>query len=559
MDMELQQNREQNGLIQREWDELAFDGKYLFRIEDNELLLAENGQVKGRVVATLTEENCRETFEELTRKFKEAQLQFSHIQDEWQKQEDKTRVSATVKRFHNFFSKLNGLGNFSLILKPLKAMEEELKSVLATNYDVRLAIVRKAEAMKDASEIKAEDWNSLLEEWKHAPFIEKEENDLLWMKFDTARNSFYEKKQELIEDHNRELMQNLDWKMEVCEQAESWANSENWKEGTEAFKVLFERWKDIGHVPSIEKNDALWDRFRAAKDAFFNRKAAHFEKIKVEQEENYQLKLKLVAEAEGIKDATTWKATSEHFSQLMNHWKSIGKVPFEKAEELWQRLQAARDCFYNARRQSMNEIKERLDENLSIKEGLADRAQKIKDSTDWEDATKEMNQLMADWKKAGAVPKEHSDEVWGRFLASRKHFFARKDADREKRKAIFFKKLNGRLEQTRQFLAKLRSEHEEDQLNLDDFQQSLKNTTGTTARDHELRTHLSGLIDNLKKRMPSREEKINEVEKQLESLKQTLHQSEQHHADESRAQGIEKEISGQENDPPPQENKEERQ
>jgi hypothetical protein len=446
---------------------------------------------------------------------------------------------------------VNGIGNFVPIWEELGQMEKTLKSALAANYETRLSLVRKAEEMKDAAAIKTEDWNLLLEEWKLAPFIEKEENDQLWMRFETARNTFYENKQGLIEERNKELMQNLDWKMEVCEQAETWAHSENWHEGTEAFKGLFERWKEIGHVPSIEKNDELWERFRAAKDTFFNRKSAHFEQIKIEQEANYESKLKLVEEAEAIKDHTNWKATSEAFNQIMANWKEIGKVPFEKSEKLWLRLQAARDCFYNARRQSMNEIKERLEENKAIKETLAARAQALKDSNDWEIATKEMNRLMADWKATGAVPKESSEELWNRFLSARKHFFARKDADREKRKADFYKKLNGRIEQTHQFLAKLRAEHKEEQLNLEDFQQSLEETTGKTSKDNELRAHLSGLIENLNKRMPSRIEKIKEVEQQLASLKQSLQKLEQESSEKYRLREItRKNKSKEEHDEP---------
>lgn len=520
--MEELQNKEQGIFLQDYWQELSFEGKDYFRLEpEGTLIRSSSGKhEKDRVIAVLTNENCKETIDELKQKFDDAQQQFYQLKKDWEQEEDKIRLLSAVRRYHQYLARLDGIGNFAPILQELRQMEIQLQEILAKNLAIREAIIQKAEEMKKATEIRTEDWNTLLEEWRHAPFIEKEENDRLWQQFEKARNVFYENKQERIEERNKELMQNLDWKMEVCEEAETWQNSNKWQEGTEAFKGLFERWKDIGHVPSIEKNDELWERFRRAKDNFFQRKSAHYEEIKKEQEANYEEKLKLVEEAEQLKEQRTWKITSAAFNLLMVKWKTIGKVPYEKSEEIWSRLQAARDFFYNARRESMKEIREKLEENLSIKEELAHQAQTLKDSTNWEEVTRELNHLMTIWKKTGAVPREKSDEVWEKFLSARKHFFARKDADREKRRNNFYQKLNGRIEQTIQFLKKLRAEHEEDILNLEDFKHSLKETTGTTTRDEELRAHLNGLIEGLNKSMPSREVKIKEVEHQLESLKE---------------------------------------
>ena len=520
--MDAQNNMEQEQItpsVKEQWQALAIDGKELYQLTDNDVLVLKTpGNGKEREIARLSADAFSDTIRELTVKFEDAKNQLDTLKTDWQQQADKLHLAAVLGRYRHFVNHVQALGDMDQIDSDLRKMEQEVQAIYDAHYTVKLAITEKAEGMRQAEGIRKEDWDMLLDEWKHAPIIEKEKNDALWHRIEQARNDYYENKQELLADKSKELMQNLDWKMEVCEQAESWAGSDKWHEATEAFKGLFERWKDIGHVPSIEKNDELWARFQTARDTFFGRKSAHFDQIKQEQEDNLTQKTKLVEEAESLKNQTNWKETAAAFDELMTRWKQIGKVPYEKADEIWQRLQAARDCFYNARRENRKEIEAKQAENLTLKEELAAKAQALKGSSNWESATNEMNQLMADWKKTGPVPREKSEEVWMEFLSARKHFFARKDAAREARRAKFTENLNNRIHQTRQFLHKLKEEQAEDTLDLEDFKKSLLNTDGQTAKDLELRQHLTGLIADLEKRMPSRADKINDVEQQLTAL-----------------------------------------
>lgn len=517
--MEIEQHQEEFEDIKTAWSHLTFEGKEHFRVNDkNELLLIAPQHPTGRKLATFQKENFKTVFDELKRHFTDVQNQFNALKEKWEQQEDKLSLLSQVKHFENYVSTVNAVGDFSSIWQELAPMQQALKAQLSANYETRMAIVQKAEELKHHTEIHTEEWNVLLDQWKSAPYIEKTESDQLWQRFDKARNAFFENKKIFAEERNKELMQNLDLKLEICEQAEKWAQSEKWHEASETFKSLFEKWKSIGHVPSVAKNDELWERFRTAKANFFERRTHHFEEINKEQEENYQLKSKLVEEAEILMQQTSWKETSLAMDALMEKWKNIGKVPFEKSEELWQRLQSARNNFYNARRENRNEINKVLEANLAIKENLIKQAESLKQSTDWAKVTNELNYLLAEWKKTGAVPKEKREDVWNRFLAARKYFFNRKDADREKRKATYSKRINGRLEQTQQFLAKIRAAYEEDKFNLEDFQKSLDSTTGDSVKDVELRAHLEGLISDLKRRLPSKEQKIKDVEAQLSKL-----------------------------------------
>lgn len=285
-------------------------------------------------------------------------------------------------------------------------------------------------------------------------------------------------------------------------------------------KEMMDKWKTIGRVASAEKNEELWTRFITARNIFFDRKKQHFEYIQQEQEGNLGLKLALVEQAEALSENTEWKETTTRLATIMDEWKTIGKVPFEKADELWNRLQTARDKFFSAKRQSAEEFKVNLEDNYAQKLVLLNRAEQLKNSDSWKEVTEEMNDLMQEWKKIGHIPREYGDEIWERFIAARHHFFNRKDADRDKRKARFQNQLDSRFQQTRQFLDKIKSELDEEENKLADFRESLNNTTGTGSKEEELRKHLENLIHQIEKKLPARREKIDEVSRQYEELLQ---------------------------------------
>ncbi|MGC4058294.1 MAG: DUF349 domain-containing protein [Chitinophagaceae bacterium] len=119
--------------------------------------------------------------------------------------------------------------------------------------------------------------------------MDKKRNDALWDKLEKIKEHFFEEKRQHQEDISKEMLQNLDLKMELVDKAEALADSENWKETTEIFKQLMEDWKKTGRtIP--DKNEALWQRFIAAKNNFYDRKKIHTDQIKVEQEANYAIK-----------------------------------------------------------------------------------------------------------------------------------------------------------------------------------------------------------------------------------------------------------------------------
>lgn len=503
------------------WNELNFAGKEFCTLnEGNELMLNATQYSPERKLAVLQPENFEAVLAALTEKFAEISGKIEELEREWLEQEEKVKIAGKVYRIKDYLHRANALGDYAPLYEELIRKERELQQLYDANYAEKLKLVEKAEAHSHTEEWKAatEAFRLIIEAWKESPPIDRRRNEELWSRIEQARNHFYERKRQHQEEVGQDMMQNLDRKLELCEKSESLASSDNWKKTPEIYKVLIEEWKTIGKVASADKNEELWQRFITAQNVFFDRKKRHFEHIQREQEANHALKLAVIEKAEAICTLTDWKAVTIQMSQLMEEWKSIGRVPLSQADALWSRFQQARDTFFNAKRQNTEEIKVNLEDNYAQKTVLLQRAEALKTSTDWRETSDEMNELMAEWKKVGRVSRVHEDRLWERFLAARKYFFERKDADRDKRKARFHSQLDNRWQQTKQFLHKIKAELEEEEEKLVDFKESLSQTTGSSAKEIELRQHLENLIRQIEIKIPERKEKIEEVAQQFTEL-----------------------------------------
>ena len=158
-----------------------------------------------------------------------------------------------------------------------------------------------------------------------------------------------------------ELDHNLQLKNELCEAAEALVNSEEWKKATDELIALQNRWKEIGAV-SRRHSDAVWKRFRAACDRFFERKSTHFASVDGEHETNLQKKLALLAEMEA---ADVTKGGYEVIRDFQRRWGEIGFVPIKQKDAIQKRYKAVVDNLFDTLRgterdRSMNRFRERI-------------------------------------------------------------------------------------------------------------------------------------------------------------------------------------------------------
>lgn len=501
------------------WDNLNFEGKEYTELKpDGHLVLKATPFSPERPLQMIDAGNAGAITHALTERYNEVTAKVHDLATEWEAAEDKTRLGSKVSRVRDYLLAANAIGDFAPLYQQVALWDNTLQQDADKAYADRLALVEKAEQLSSGEPTKevTQELRDISDQWKSLGYLDKERADALWTRLETAKNGFFERKRERHEAEQAELSTNLDLKTEIIEKAERFAASDSWKEATEGFKTLMDEWKATGRTFN-DKNEALWQRFITAKNVFYDRKKQHFEVIQSEQEGNYAAKLQLVEDAERLAESTEWGKTSNIYNAMMDQWKSIGRVPVDKADELWNRMSRAKDTFFNAKRQHFATIRVGLDDNFAQKSAIIKRAESLQHSTDWRAATDEFTELMEDWKKIGPVAKEHSEPLWERFIKARRNFFNRKDDDRDRRRGQMERAHVARIGQTEEFLSKLREELKEDEESLADFHVSLGNLGGGK-KDDQIRANLEKLIAQAGPRIQKKREKITEVETQLRQI-----------------------------------------
>jgi hypothetical protein len=180
----------------------------------------------------------------------------------------------------------------------------------------------------------------------------------------------------------------------------------------------------VSAVPKLQA-DALWQRFKTARDEVRARCDDFFDALDKERSENFKKKYALCEKVEALMDSTDWEKTAEAIKQVQQEWKQIGAVPQRESNAIWKRFRKACDTFFDRRKEHYSHLKQERDENLKRKLELCEKAEAVQDSTDWIATSNELKRLQSEWKKIGPVPRKKSDAVWKRFRKSCDHFFDR--------------------------------------------------------------------------------------------------------------------------------------
>ncbi len=254
---------------------------------------------------------------------------------------------------------------------------EALKSEQLKNLEQKSALCEAAEALVAAEPASRKEWNKasdrlleLQKRWKTIGFAPKKDNNRIYERFREACNRFFERKRAFYAGMKGEMEQNLQRKQELCELAEALVESDAWKQTTDELIALQARWKETGPV-SRRHADAVWKRFRAACDRFFERKAAHFASVDDAYGENLARKNALLAEMEA---ADPTEGGIETIREFQRRWGEIGFVPVKQKDAVQKRYKAALDRLFELLRGSERDRSMgRFREKLSSMKGVGDR------------------------------------------------------------------------------------------------------------------------------------------------------------------------------------------
>lgn len=189
-------------------------------------------------------------------------------------------------------------------------------------------------------------------------------------------------------------------KENIVNEAESLADSENWKVTGERLKELLEQWKAAPRLDKKSDGD-LWKRFSSARNKFDKRRRTHFANLDAQQKQVAATKRELVEKAESLATSTDWVATARAFKALMDKWKAAGRGKTSEDAKLWERFKKAQDTFFAAKNADLEKREGNMQENLAKREVLIPRFEALLPITDLDKARKEFRELMAEWSKIG--------------------------------------------------------------------------------------------------------------------------------------------------------------
>ena len=245
--------------------------------------------------------------------------------------------------------------------------------------------------------------------------VAKELREQIWARFKAASTVINKRHQQHFEELRAKEEENLTRKTALCEKVEAIAKEENknatdWENHTKQIIDIQTEWKTIGFAPQ-KMNVKIFDRFRAACDDFFGRKAEFFKTLKEKFAENTKKKKEMVEQAKALMDSTDWKATSDKLIKLQKEWKTTGMVPKKVGDQLWAEFVAACNKFFEARNAATSGTRNEEQQNLDRKKEIIAKLKELLDSTaDNVQAT--LQQLIDEYGKIGHVPFKEKDKLF---------------------------------------------------------------------------------------------------------------------------------------------------
>jgi len=310
---------------------------------------------------------------------------------------------------------------------------EELEKQKIENLKLKNDILEELKNLIDSEETLKktyDEFNLLQDRWKEIGMVPAGELNNLWQNYHFLVEMFFDKVRINKELRDLDLKKNLEKKIELCEKAEELLLEKSIIKSFKLLQQYHDEWREIGPVPS-ENREELWERFKSATNRINARRKEHYKEIQEEQEKNYDAKAALCEKAEELLPTDElslkeWQKKTSQINELFKVWKTIGRAPKVKNDEIWARFKSSLDSFFQGKKEFLNKLKEQQTNNLNLKIDLCVRAEAIKDSDDWKKTTSDLINLQKEWKRIGPVPRRQSDKVWKRFRAACDEFFNRK-------------------------------------------------------------------------------------------------------------------------------------
>ena len=328
----------------------------------------------------------------------------------------------------------NFKAQYALVRELRQKAAEELEQQKQENLKRKLEIIERIKTLANSPEEADKGYDEVKQlqtEWKEIKLVPAENATELWKNYQLYVEQYYDQLRLNHEMRAYDFKKNLEIKTHLCEAAEKLAEVDDVISAFHQLQNLHQEYRETGPVAK-ELREELWKRFKDASTVINKRHQDHFESLKARDEENLLKKTELCQKVEAIElDKLTtrsqWENVAKEVMGLQAEWKSIGFAPRKVNTEIYERFRMACDRFFQARTAFNKVQRERQDANIEVKKALIEKAEALKESTDWGSTTTKLVELQKEWKATPAVHGKLSESLWKRFNTACNYFFDRKN------------------------------------------------------------------------------------------------------------------------------------
>ncbi len=332
------------------------------------------------------------------------------------------------------------------------SMEEEFKNLMGSikekrsqiaaeqerqkeeNLQVKISIIEELKELVESSDDTNKsytEFKKLQQQWNETKLVPQGKVNELWKSYQLYVEKFYDLLKLNNEFREYDFKKNLEIKTHLCEAAEKLTDEEDVVSAFHQLQKLHQEFRDTGPV-NKELRDSIWNRFKTASTAVNRRHQQHFESLKEAEQLNLDQKTVICEIVEAIeynelKTFSAWENKTHEVIALQSKWKTIGFAPQKMNVKIFERFRRACDEFFKKKGEFFKTLKEGMNENLEKKKALCEKAEALKDSTEWKTTSETLTNLQKEWKTIGPVAKKYSDAVWKRFIAACDYFFDQKN------------------------------------------------------------------------------------------------------------------------------------
>lgn len=337
-------------------------------------------------------------------------------------------------------------------LAPKDELEESFKSLLNGFRAKKAALVAQLEKEKETNLLQKQhllgqmkvlvesnddvsthinEFRALQQKWKTIGQVPASSSTDLWKQYNLYQESFWD----LIKINNElreyDFKKNLELKTALCEAAEKLATEADVISAFQQLQKFHEEWHDLGPV-AREIREQIWSRFKEASTAINKKHQSYFDAIRKLEDENFEAKNALCEKIEAfdfssLNNYKAWDEATKTVLAWQEEWRTIGFAPRKVNQKIFDRYRKACDAFFAAKAEFYKETKNVLTINADKKKALCEKAEELKDSTEWKETGDKLIQLQKEWKTVGPVAKKYSDELWKRFIGACDYFFEQKN------------------------------------------------------------------------------------------------------------------------------------